>query len=310
MRLWRHMRALWPRYTLLPVAPFGLWTLFWLGRGQLRWDHMAVFLIAVITAYGGKTAKRLYFGALPIGLVGLLYDAMRFVKNVGLSEQTVHDCDLRALEMSLFGMTSAGVRQTWHDWLQAHATAGFDIFFAIPYGVFLYVVFGFEIFLFVKNYRGALRFAWGFFLLNVLGFITYHVYPAAPPWYYHQYGCLVNLNAHASPGANLLRVDQMMGVAYFTGFYGRSSDVFGAVPSLHVAYPLLMIIEGWTGRNWIRRIGLVAFYLWMCMAAVYLDHHWVIDIILGTLYTLVVAVFTRRIRALREPVALKDAVVA
>ena len=200
----------------------------------------------------------------------------------------------------MFGITSAGVRQTLQDWAQAHASAPLDIFFAIPYGVFIYAVLGFEIFLFVKNYHAALRFTWGFLFLNLLGFLTYHLYPAAPPWYYHQYGCVVDLHAHASPGANLLRVDRMMGIAYFTGFYGRSSDVFGAVPSLHVAYPLLMAIEGWNGRHWVGRVGLVVFYLWMCSAAVYLDHHWVIDIILGSLYTLFVVVLMRKISYFRD----------
>jgi membrane-associated phospholipid phosphatase len=87
----------------------------------------------------------------------------------------------------------------------------------------------------------------------------------------------------------------MMGLAYFTGFYGRSSDVFGAVPSLHIAYPLLMIIEGWSRRHIGLRIGLVAFYAWMCCAAVYLDHHWVVDIVLGSLYTLIVAAAMRKV---------------
>jgi hypothetical protein len=251
-------------------------------------------MIAVITAYGGRTAKRLYFGVLPLGLVGLLYDAMRFVKNVGLSESTVHVCDLRALELSLFGITSTGVRLTLHDWAQSHARPALDIVFAIPYGIFLYAVLGFEILLFVKNYQAALRFTWGFLFLNLLGFITYHIYPAAPPWYFHKYGCMVDLHAQASPGANLLRVDKMLGFGYFAGFYGRSSDIFGAVPSLHVAYPLLMTIEGWPEQGRAGRIGLVTFYLWMCAAAVYLDHHWVIDIVLGTLYTLLVAVLMRK----------------
>src|SRR6185436_20727216 len=80
----------------------------------------------------------------------------------------------------------------------------------------------------------AVRFGWGFLVLNVAGFVTYHLYPAAPPWYYHAHGCVVDLAAAASAGPNLLRVDALMGMNYFAGFYGRSSDVFGAVPSLHV----------------------------------------------------------------------------
>ena len=300
MMLWRHMRVLWPRYTLLPVAPFFAWTLFWAFRGEVRWDHIAVCLIAAVTAYGNAKSRRLYFGVLPLGLVGLLYDAMRFIKNWGLSESTVHVCDLRQLEMKFFGLNSASGRQTLHDWAQAHAQPAFDIFFAVPYGVFIYAVVGFEIYLLAKDYRAALRFTWGFLFLNLLGFVTYHVYPAAPPWYFHKYGCAVDLLAHASPGPNLLRVDNMMGLQYFTGFYGRSSDVFGAVPSLHVAYPLLMVIEGWKGRGWAARFGLAGFYLWMCSAAVYLDHHWVIDIALGSLYTLVVAVAMRQLRYFKD----------
>jgi hypothetical protein len=289
------MRRLWPRWTLLPVGPFLLWTLFWVFRGQLRWDHIAVCSVAVLLAYGNSTTKRLFFGVVPLGIVGLLYDAMRFVKDVGLSEETVHVCDLRAIEQRFFGITVGGVRQTLHDYAQVHASPWMDAFFAVPYGIFLYAVFGFAVYLFIKDYTAALRFTWGFLALNVLGFATYHIYPAAPPWYFHKYGCVVDLAAKASPGANLLRVDQMMGIAYFTGFYGRSSDVFGAVPSLHIAYPLLMIIEGWSRRHIGLRGALVAFYVWMCFAAVYLDHHWVVDIVLGSVYTLVVAAAMRKV---------------
>lgn len=300
MKIWNHMRQLWPRYTLLPIAPFFLWSLFWVVQGKLRWDHMAVCAAAAVTAYTNRTTQRLFFGIVPLGIVALLYDAMRFVQNVGLSENNVHLCDLRAIEMSLFGITSGGVRQTLHDYAQRHATPFFDAFFAVPYGVFLYAVMGFAVYLFVRNYTASLRFTWGFMVLNVLGFATYHIYPAAPPWYYHAYGCVVNLAAHASPGPNLLRVDQMMGLAYFTGFYGRSSDVFGAVPSLHVAYPLLMIVEGWAGHRTLVRVGLVLFYLWMCAAAIYLDHHWVFDVVLGSLYAAGTALLMRRVPQLRS----------
>jgi membrane-associated phospholipid phosphatase len=130
---------------------------------------------------------------------------------------------------------------------------------------------------------------WGFFILNVAGFVTYHIYPAAPPWYYHLRGCAVDLHAAASEGANLARVDQLLGIHYFAGFYGRSSDVFGAMPSLHVSYPLLMVVEGWAKHRAPGRIALVAFYVWMCFSAAYLDHHWILDIVAGSAYALVVA---------------------
>ena len=68
--------------------------------------------------------------------------------------------------------------------------------------------------------------------------------------------------------------------------------MFGAVPSLHVAYPLLMALSVWRSMR-VGRTLLIGFYLWMCFAAVYLDHHWVIDVALGSVYTVVV-VFAMR----------------
>jgi len=294
-RLLAHVRALWPRYAYLPALPFWLLALFWLAQGKLRWDHLAVAAFATFMSYWSVWTKRLYLGILPIGLVGILYDTMRIVKNVGLTKDNVHVCDVRAIDQRFFGVTLNGVRSTWHDYFQAHATPFLDRYCAIPYGIFIGVVILYSVHLYRRDYPGLLRFTWAFFVLNVAGFITYHLYPAAPPWYFHHYGCAVDLTTHASEGPNLARVDAWLGTPYFAGVYGRSSDVFGAVPSLHVAYPLLMVIEGFRRHRWFGRSMLVWFYLSMCFAAVYLDHHWVFDVVLGSLYTVVVATVMRRV---------------
>jgi len=143
-------------------------------------------------------------------------------------------------------------------------------------------------------------------VLNVMALITFMVYPAAPPWYYHHYGCAVDLATHASEGPNLARVDGWLGIPFFAGMYGRSSDVFGAVPSLHVAYPLLLLIDGFRRHRWLGRVLLVWFYLSMCFAAVYLDHHWVFDIVVGSLYAVVISAIVRRVFNARFRILLPD----
>jgi membrane-associated phospholipid phosphatase len=295
MIFWRHARALWPRYTLGPILPFWSWTAFCAWRGMLRWDHVALAALTAALAYGNAKTKRLFLGLLPMGLVALFYDGMRFVKNVGLTEQSVHLCDLRALELRWFGIGEGAARMTTHDWLQAHATTWLDLICAVPYGTFIGVVLGYAVFLFFTDFAAQQRFTWGFFLLNIAGFTTYHLYPAAPPWYFHQHGCVVDLNAAASAGPNLLRVDALLGMHYFRSFYGRASDVFGAVPSLHVAYPLLMILEGWRRHRALGRTLLIAFYSCMGFAAVYLDHHWIIDALVGSVYALLAFIALRRL---------------
>jgi inositol phosphorylceramide synthase catalytic subunit len=294
-RLWAHMRTLWPQWTLLPPAPFVLWAIFWAFRGQLRGDHIALAIAPVVLAYGHRVTKRLYLGLLPMGLVALFYDGMRFVKNAGLTPEGVHNCDLRAAEASLFGfgVTVNGQPGTLHDWLQAHATPLLDLYSALPYGTFIFAIVLYAVFLYVRDFSAQQRFTWAFLLLNMVGFATYHIYPAAPPWYFHAHGCTIDLQAAASPGPNLLRVDEMLGITYFQAFYGRSSDVFGAVPSLHVTYPLLMLIEGWRHHKILGRTLLVLFYVSMCFAAVYLDHHWIIDVVIGTAYGIGAALLMR-----------------
>jgi membrane-associated phospholipid phosphatase len=68
--------------------------------------------------------------------------------------------------------------------------------------------------------------------------------------------------------------------------YGRSADVFGAIPSLHIAYPLLAAFFAF--QFGALRIFCFCFYLLMCFSAVYLNHHYILDIIWGSAYALVV----------------------
>ncbi len=302
-----HVHRLHPRFPLWPVAPFWLLAAFRAVQSELRWDHIAIALTATFLAYWSVWTKRLLLGIVPIGLVGVLYDTMRSFKNVGLTTDNVHVCDLRAIDQRFFGLQVNGTRATLHDYFQTHATPFLDRYCAIPYGTFIGVVVLYSVYLFRRDYPGLLRFTWSFLAMNVAGFITYHLYPAAPPWYFHAHGCAVDLSTHASEGPNLERVDAWLGMRYFAGIYGRSSDVFGAVPSLHVAYPLLMLLDGFRRHRWLGRVLLIWFYLSMCFAAVYLDHHWVFDIVVGSLYAVVIWVLARRLLDARFGLALGGA---
>ena len=287
-RWWRHLSALWPGLSILTPLPFVVHASWIAVAGRFHWENAVVLGLVLGLFAIGPRSKKLLLGAYPIGLVGLLYTSMKAVQNVGVSESTVHVCDLRAHEVALFGVTMNGERVTLHDWFQLHPSPVLDALCAIPYGTFAFVCFACATWLYFRDYARMVRFTWCFLVLNVAGFVTYHLYPAAPPWYFHAHGCRVDLLAHASEGPNLARVDAWLGVPYFAGMYGRSSDVFGAVPSLHVAYALIVVLEGWAvlRNGW--RVASIGFFGLMCFAAVYLDHHWVIDAVIGILYCLAV----------------------
>ncbi len=288
IRALRHVRTLWPDAGVLLPLPFVLWPLGCVLAGLGRWEHAAIMAGVPALAYTSARSKRLFLGLLPFGVLGLVYDGMRFVKDVGVSTERVHLCDLRAIDMRIASANIGGARGTVHDWLQAHDSLPLDLLFAIPYGTFIFVAIAFAIYLYVKDYERMRVFGWVFLLVNLAGFATYHLYPAAPPWYFHAHGCSVDLAAHASEGPKLARVDAFLGMHYFRDFYGRASDVYGAVPSLHVAYPLLIMLFGWPVLRLPGRVLAVVFLLLMCTAAVYLDHHWIVDVVAGLGITLAV----------------------
>jgi hypothetical protein len=279
-----HVRALWPRYAWLPPLPFAAYFTWMALRGTVRPEHVALLLLIPALAYATPATKRLCVGAYPMALVGLLYDAMKPIQNLGLSSSHVHVCEERARELAFFGLGAGSERITLQDYFHAHHATALDVLCAIPYGTYLFAAFGFAAYLYVRDYPAMRRFAWAFFALNLAGFITYHLYPAAPPWYVRAHGCAADLATHASEGTALARVDALMGVPYFAGMYGRASDVFGAMPSLHVGYPLLIVLAGWERFRFAGRAASLAFLASMCFAAVYLDHHWISDELVGLTY--------------------------
>lgn len=119
-----------------------------------------------------------------------------------------------------------------------------------------------------------------FFIVNIFGFIIYYAHPAAPPWYYLEHGNLLDVNTKSN-AAGLLRFDQFFGINLFENLYSKGSNVFAAMPSLHASYPLIGLFYAFKQPlKWMR----VVFAVVMCgiwFAAIYLTHHYILDVIAG-----------------------------
>jgi hypothetical protein len=125
-----------------------------------------------------------------------------------------------------------------------------------------------------------------FLLVNILGFIIYYLHPAAPPWYVEQYGFTYR-EGISSSAAGLLRFDHLFGMEIFHTLYTRNSQVYAALPSLHAAYPLVVLYYGIrTRRGPLMNTFFVLFTLGIWFAAVYTNHHYIIDVVLGALCAL------------------------
>ena len=169
------VRALWPggRWRFLwVVLPFLMWPIYCAVVGERRWEHAVMFAAAPWLAWQGPRTKRLYLGLLPLLLVGLVYDAMRFVKHVGIDPVSVHTCDLQRWDARLFGAGVFGLSPeplAWPDYFRTHNRPGWDLLMAIPYGTFLYVTVAYAVWLYRHDERGMRRFGWSFLGVNQIG---------------------------------------------------------------------------------------------------------------------------------------------
>ena len=122
--------------------------------------------------------------------------------------------------------------------------------------------------------------------LAAAGFITYILFPAAPPWMAAEDGRIPMV--YRTVGYMWGHVGFLPAQSIFENGSGYVNDV-AAVPSLHASYPVLILLFFWRGaKPWLRAL-LVAYPLAMAFTLVYGGEHYVFDVLLGWVYA--VAVF-------------------
>jgi membrane-associated phospholipid phosphatase len=120
--------------------------------------------------------------------------------------------------------------------------------------------------------------------LAVVGFATYVLYPAVPPWMAANQGHLPPVDriiGFAWPHIQIFSFDTL----FQTG--SQYANDVAAMPSLHAAYSLLITLYLWgsTRRVWVR-VLLAAYPLAMAFALVYTAEHFFTDILVGWLYAI------------------------
>ncbi|MBC7386668.1 MAG: phosphatase PAP2 family protein [Cryobacterium sp.] len=263
----------------------------------LHADHFVIGLVIIALSSLGTAAGKLLRFLFPVFLTGILYDSMRYYSSYIRAD--IHVAFPYEFDKKFFGIATSNGVLTPNEFWQLHTSAILDFitgFFYLSFIAFYVFMSGYHaLFLPARakdpvQRRAAERIGpyvtWGFFWLNMLGYSTYYWFPAAPPWYVADHGLGPALMDTMASPAGAARFDHLLGTHFFTGMYGRSADVFGAIPSLHVAYPLLATLFAFQVKS-LRTFGVI-FYVIMCFSAVYLNHHYVIDILWGSAYAVLI----------------------
>jgi len=177
--------------------------------GGLRSDHVVVGLLGLLDLYNEKS--RLFLTRFfPFVATGAIYDSMRYYYWPAIAGR-VHVAGPYLLERDWFGIGGL----TPNEWFDKHPHPMLDLACGFAYLVFVGEYLAVAFLLFFRRRFDVLRtFALSFLLVNVLGFITYFVYPAAPPWYVSSYGFgPARLDVHSAAAA-ASRFDQLLGTHF------------------------------------------------------------------------------------------------
>ena len=229
---------------------------------------------------------------LPFPFTGSLYELLRGPFS---HRGAVHVEDLLALETRFFSIATSQGPRPLSEVIASHTSSWLDLWCGATYLLFLIEILGVSLYLSFRSRSLALELSLGFLAANLLGWLVWHYYPSAPPWYVDDYGLHSSARDVLSSPAGLARFDALLGVPLAANFYAKSANVFGAVPSLHVAYSTLVACVLAPRRGWLR-YGALGFALSMAFSAVYLRHHYLLDVLAGLALALLIAAASRAIR--------------
>lgn len=262
------------------VAALALWlgvTALYIG---FRGEHLVLAILVAALFFVTPATRRLIVALAPFFLFGISYDWMNLLPNYEVNP--VDTIGLYTAEKSLFGIETIAGRLTPNEFFALHTNRIANFLGGIFYlcWVPLPIIFGLWQY-FSGRRMPYLHFAIVFLLVNLIGFASYYIHPAAPPWYVAEHGFTA---VPGTPGsvAGLGAFDAMTGLGIFDALYARNANVFAALPSLHSAYTLVAFIYAMrypTPAAWRIVLAVVTAGIWT--TAVYTSHHYIIDVIGG-----------------------------
>ncbi len=273
---------------LLTILYLGL-VQFFFGIGPAQ---IILSLFILIGTLAHPKSRRFILDIFPFAIFGMLYDLLRAVPKSWAGP--IHVIWPYELEKMLFGFFHDGIKITPNEFFMTHTHPLLDVLTALTYSLHMLIPIGFFVWAWIQERPVAREFAQVFLVMNLFAFLTYLAFPVAPPWYVEQYGLTVGDWSIPGSAAGLIRFDRLIGIPYFQDIYAKSAWVYGAVPSMHAGFPVLMILYA----HKIFSKGVLPFYLFMGLiwfAAIYLGHHYVIDLLAGGMYALASWFLMRRI---------------
>lgn len=267
---------------------------FKVWMGDVHTLHV-LFVLGILSLYFFHTQSRHFIVmTIPILLYGIMYDSFRYIPFDSLLP--IHIKDVFQWDLYLFGVSSGGGIIPLSQYVfEVLAHPVFDLISGFIY--FLHVPMMLVVLVILWKYGSAekaQRYTLAFFIMNVLAFSTHFLFPVAAPWYVENFGFSQPMGPIPGDPAGLVRFEQVLGLSFFSENYSISPVIFGAVPSMHAGFSTL----GWLYSFQINRkfsIFMGFYVLTMVFSALYLQHHYMVDLVWGIFYALLAWILVEKI---------------
>ncbi len=236
-------------------------------------DSLFIILFAIFVVFGQVRPFLIRF--LPLVSLLLLYELFRGVADDW--NGTVHFTEMIVADRWLFnGAMPPSVLQSW--WWDGQVR-WYDFYFYFLYTIHFLMPIILAVVLWKKADRFYWTFVWAIVGLSFAAFVTYILFPAAPPWMAKELGYFAEPMHRISSD-----IWAAMGIQNFSEVYNRlPANPVAAVPSLHSAYPMLFsmfVVMAFGKKYW----WVFVYPISMWVGVVYLGEHYVIDVVLGAIY--------------------------
>jgi hypothetical protein len=257
------------------------------ATNTLRTFHWYMLLVVPVAFFGTEKPKRFFLDWLPLFAFWLVYDRLRLVQPMLLDRVAVawpYDLECLAFGWLTGGQAPAHWSRAWLA-TQAGSALGDAVSLAAQfiYLSHLFVLPLILLYFWIRGFRhegdraSFTMYMRAFLALHAMAIAIYLLLPVAPPWW-------VSLNGAVQPTSELVAATKMtaaMDGVIVQGLIKSASNWFAAVPSLHGAYPVLMVLLAALDKNLRLAAALAAYMVLMFASTVVLNQHYIIDLFAG-----------------------------
>ena len=266
---------------------------------KLETHHLSSFhllyIVFIFAAYFlSPLSRKLILIAFPMAVYCLMYDFFQYIPFAKLLPIRVSEPFY--IDLRWFGLNIHGHLLHFHEYVFQYFHSPFlDVYCGFIYMLHVpMVIFLILLFWRYSSDELAARFVFAFWVMNLMAFATYYFYPSAAPWFVEKYGFWQPLSPVPGDPAGLARFDQILGLNLFTQNYQITPVPFGAIPSMHAGFSTLGFLYSLQfNRKLPIILGIYCVSMWF--SALYLQHHYMIDIFLGIFYAFLAFMFVEKV---------------